>query len=85
MAIETCFAKKVGWFQDSYDRFLAPLRNDRELDLAALDVKNRIGRLSLLKDNAVLLIMRNGSTAIEGGEKHLRVEFGFSLPGHGKP
>ena len=58
MAIETSFAKKVSWFQDSYDRFLAPLRNDGELDPAALDVKNRIRNPTLAKDNLILLILR---------------------------
>ena len=58
MAIETCFAKKVAWFQDSYDRFLAPLRNDRELDLAALDVKDRVRNVTLAENNLALLIFR---------------------------
>jgi hypothetical protein len=58
MAIETCFTKKVVWFQDSYDRLLAPLRNHRELDLAALDVKNRVRNVTLAENNLVLLIFR---------------------------
>jgi hypothetical protein len=53
MAIETCFAKKVAWFQDSYDCFLAPLGNDRELDLAALDVKDRVRNVTLAENNLV--------------------------------
>jgi hypothetical protein len=44
MAIQTFFAKKVARFQNTYDRFLAPLGNDGELDLALLDVKNRVPR-----------------------------------------
>jgi hypothetical protein len=58
MAIETCFAKKVAWFQDTYDCFLAPLGNDRKLDLAALDVKDRVRNVTLVKNNLVLLIVR---------------------------
>ena len=40
MAIEASFAKKVTRSEDCNDRFLALLGNDRELDLALLDVKN---------------------------------------------
>ena len=40
-------AKKVAGSQDRYDCFLALLGNDRELDLAFLDVKNRVRDLSL--------------------------------------
>ena len=58
MTIETCFAKKVAWFQDSYDRLLAPLRNDGELDPSTLDVENRICSLTLAKDDLILLIFR---------------------------
>jgi hypothetical protein len=45
MAIETSFAKKVSRFQNTYDCFLALLGNDGELDLALLDVKNRVASL----------------------------------------
>jgi hypothetical protein len=44
---ETPFAKKMTGAQDCNDRFLALLGNDRELDLAFLDVKNRVRGLSL--------------------------------------
>jgi hypothetical protein len=36
--------------------FLALLRNDREFDLAVLNVKNRVRDLSLRKDNIVPII-----------------------------
>ena len=42
MAIQTSFAEKLTWFQDGDYRFLALLGNDGELDLALLDVKNRV-------------------------------------------
>src|SRR5580658_5933370 len=42
MAIQTSFAEKVTRLQNTYDCFLAPLGNDGELDLALLDVKNRV-------------------------------------------
>jgi hypothetical protein len=49
MAIQTSFAKEVTWPQDCNHRFLALLGNDGELDLALLDVKNRVRGLSLRK------------------------------------
>ena len=56
MAIQTSFAKKMAGSQDCNDRFLALLRNDGELDLAFLDVKNRVRDLSLRKNNLILPI-----------------------------
>src|SRR5229473_5836256 len=56
MAIQTPFAKKMTGSQDCDDRFLALLGNDRELDLALLDVKNRVRDLSLRKNNLILSI-----------------------------
>ena len=50
MTVQTSFAKKVVRFQNTYDCFLAPLGNDGELDLALLDVKNRV-RLAALRKN----------------------------------
>ena len=47
MAIQTSFAKKMTWSQNCNYRFLALLGNDSELDLALLDVKNRVRDLSL--------------------------------------
>jgi hypothetical protein len=47
MAIQTRFTKKLTRSEDCNDRFLALLGNDRELDLALLDVKNRVRTLSL--------------------------------------
>src|SRR5580704_3625408 len=47
MAIKTPFAKKMIWSQHCHHRFLALLGNDRELDVAFLDVKDRVRILSL--------------------------------------
>ena len=69
MAIETCFAKKMVWFQDSYDRLLAPIRNHRELDLAALYVKNRVRNVTLAENDLVLLIVRYCCSTAYFGEK----------------
>ena len=53
---EAVVAKKVTWSQDGNHRFLALLGNDGELDLALLDVKNRVRDLSLRENNLILLI-----------------------------
>jgi len=47
MAIQTSFAKKVTGSQNGDDCFLAVLRNDDELDVALLDVKDRVRDPSL--------------------------------------
>jgi hypothetical protein len=54
MAIQTSFAKKLTWSQDCYHRFLALLGNDSELDLALLNVEDRVRDLSLRKNNLIL-------------------------------
>src|SRR5580693_5653728 len=77
MAIQTTFAKKVVRFQNTYDCFLAPLGNDGELDLALLDVKNRVRLATLRKNNLVLLILGYGFPIAHFGEKCLRLEFGL--------
>src|ERR1700738_2441031 len=56
MAIQTSFTEKVAGAEDCTHRFLALLGNDRELDLALLDVKNRVRDLSLRKNNLILSI-----------------------------
>jgi hypothetical protein len=47
MTIETPFANKVTGPEDTDDCFLAPLRNDGELDFALLDVKNCVSNGAL--------------------------------------
>src|ERR1700722_20312770 len=83
MTVQTSFAKKVVRFQNTYDCFLAPLGNDGKLDLALLDVKNRVRRIALPEHNFILSIIVNGSTAIYLREKHFGIErelyFAFHL------
>src|SRR5437764_15372309 len=81
MAIQTSFAEKVTWSQDRNQRFLALLGNDGELDLALLDVKNRVRDLSLRKDNLILLIVGYLFSLAHLGEKFFGIKRGFnSLP-----
>src|SRR5271163_275506 len=77
MAIQTSFAEKVTRFQNSYDCFLAPLGNDGELDLALLDVKNRVRLATLRKNNLVFLILGYGFPIAHFGEKCFRLECGL--------
>src|ERR1700745_908038 len=74
MPIETPLAKKVIRFQNSNDCFLAPLGNDGELDLALLDVKNRVGNLTLRKNNLILPIFRYCFSIANLGEKYFGIE-----------
>src|SRR6266480_5001614 len=84
MAIQTSFAKKVTGPQHCNDRFLALLGNDGELDLALLDVKNRVRDLSLRKNNLILPIFGYRFSLAHLGEKFFGIERGLnSLPHKG--
>src|SRR3984893_8916521 len=82
MAIQTSFAKKVAGSQDCDDCFLALLGNDRELDLALLDVENRVRDLSLRKDNLILPIFGYRFSLAHIGEKCSGIKRGFSSLPH---
>jgi hypothetical protein len=86
MAIQAPFGKKVAGSQNSDDCFLALLGNDRELDLAVLNVKNRVGDLSLLENNLILPIVGYRFSLAHLGEKYFGIKRGFgSLPHKGFP
>ena len=53
------------------------LGNNGDFDLAFLDVEHRIRRTALREDRFVLSILGDGSAAIHGGEKYLRVKRTF--------
>src|SRR6059058_5465845 len=78
MAIQTSFAEKVTWSQDCNHRFLALLGNDGELDLALLDVKNRVRDLSLRKNNLILPIFGYRFSLAHLGEKFFGIPLGLS-------
>jgi len=77
MPIETSLAKKVTRFQNSNDCFLAPLGNNGELDLALLDLKNRVRNVTLRKNNLILLIFRYCFSIANLGEKYFGIECGL--------
>src|SRR5258708_25284091 len=86
MDIQTSFTEKVTWSQDCNHRFLALLGNDGELDLALLDVKNRVRDLSLRKNNLILPIFGQRFSLAHLGEKFFGIKRGFnSLPHKGSP
>src|ERR1700731_3874899 len=86
MAVQTSFAKKMTWSQDCDDCFLALLGNDRELDPALLDVKNRVRDLSLRKNNLILPIFGYRFSFAHLGEKYFGIKRGCnSLPHKGFP
>src|ERR1700694_4101093 len=81
MAIQTPFAEKMPGSEDCNDRFLALLGNDSELDLALLDIKNRVRDLSLRKNNLIVPIIRYCFPLAHLGEKYFGIKRGFnSLP-----
>src|SRR3984893_6930587 len=79
---QASLGKKVARFKDGKDGLLSMVRSDGKFDLAFLDVKNRVGRLSLRKDRYSLLILGNGSSAIRRGEKNVCVKKFLCLLGH---
>src|SRR5712692_9693040 len=82
MAIEASFAKKMTGSQNCNDRFLALLGNDGELDLALLDVKNRVRDLSLRKNNLILAIFGYRFSLTHLGKKYLWIKRGSSSLPH---
>src|SRR6266446_5513666 len=85
MAIQTSFAKKMTWSQDCNHRFLALLGNDRELDLALLDVKNRVRELSLRENNLILPVFGDGFPPTHLGEKCFGIERQLLYAFHSRP
>jgi hypothetical protein len=79
---QASLAKKVARFEDGKDGLLCFVRIDHKFDLALLDLKNRVGRLSPRKNRYSLLILGNGSAAIRRGEKNVHVKKFLCLVGH---
>ncbi len=79
MAIQTCFAKELTWSQDCNHRFLALLGNDSELDLALLDVKNRVSNLALRENGLILPVLGYRFSLTRLGEKYFGIKRGLAL------
>ena len=74
MAVETSFAKEVTRPEEADDCLLAALRNNRELDLTLLDVKNRVRNVTLGKNNLILLTFRYCFSIANLSEKYFWIE-----------
>src|SRR5690349_10954146 len=84
MAIHTSFSEKMTRSYDCNHRFLALLGNNSELDLALLDVKNRVRGLALRKYDLILPIFGYRFSFAHLGEKCFGIKRGFnSLPHKG--
>src|SRR5690349_23271072 len=64
---QTCLADEFVFSKNCDDGFLALLGDDRDLDLASLDVKNRIGGIALAEERFALAISRGGSSTADLG------------------
>jgi hypothetical protein len=71
---ETSFTEEIVRSKHCDDGFLALLRNDGELHLAALDVEDRVRRISLGEDGLVLAVLPNAAALADLGEKRFRIE-----------
>ena len=59
MTIEAALAKELSRLQNSDDRFLTLVRNDRELDLSLLNVEYRVRDISLREHVLTFAKFRN--------------------------
>jgi hypothetical protein len=73
---QTAFAEEASFRQDGHYRFFALLGHDRELYLAALDVENRIRRISLRKDGRVRWVLMSGLSTVDFCEEKTEIEHG---------
>src|ERR1700730_13100402 len=82
---KTSFTEEIVRSKHCDDGFLALLRNNGDLHLAALDVEDRIRRVSLGKDDLVLAVLPNAAALANRGEKRFRIERGPAFGCHDTP
>src|SRR3984893_9032340 len=80
---KTSFTEELVRSKHCDDGFLALLRNHGDLHLAALDVEDRIRRVSLGKDDLVLAVLPNAAALANHGEKRFRIERRPAFECHG--
>ncbi len=85
LAGQATFAEEIAGSQNCDHSFLTLLGDDGLLDLAALNVKNGIGRVALSEYNLLLLIIGRALPAVYFREKLFGIERELSLPFHCKP
>jgi hypothetical protein len=69
MTIHAAFAKKLARLQNLYDRFLALLGHDGQLDLSRLNVKHGVRAVALRKHGLILLKLNNSLPHVHPGEE----------------
>src|ERR1700674_4833852 len=74
LAGQAALAEKIRLPVDCDDCVPALVRDDRDLDLAGLNVKDGIRQVSLREDALILSIFRYGPPLAHGGEKRLDIE-----------
>jgi hypothetical protein len=74
---QATLADEISGFEECNDCFLALCRDDRDFDLAFLDVEDGICGITLGEDNLTFTVLGYGDPAICLGEKRPRVKFGF--------
>jgi hypothetical protein len=84
VAIQASFAKKMAGSQDGDYGFLALLGNHRKLELAFLDVENRIRDFALRENDLILLIFGYRFSLADLGEEFLGIK-GPALLRHNAP
>jgi hypothetical protein len=85
LANQAPFAEELAWPENRDHRFLALLGRDHNLDLALLDVENRVRDSRLQEGHLVLVQVGHGVPATYGGEKGFWIEGGLGFPGHDFP
>jgi hypothetical protein len=68
------FAEEVGRPQDGHNGFFTMPRNNGELDLAFLDVKEGIGGVALRENRFILAVRGEGPSLTDLGQKALGIE-----------
>jgi hypothetical protein len=71
MAIHAPLTKELAWPHDADYRFLPLLRYDNDLDPAVLNIKDRVGRISLSEDDLALAKFKYRFPFAYLGEKFL--------------
>ena len=69
MTIQAAFAKELARPENSDHRLFALLRYDNNLDLAFLNVKDRVCRVSMGEDDLILAKFEDGFALAYFGEK----------------
>src|ERR1700722_10063956 len=83
MAIETSFAKKLTRSQNGDYGFLSLFGNHRELELAFLNIENRVREVALRENNLILLILRYRFSLTDSGKKFLGLKRDLAYLCHG--